>query len=390
MAYITYTSDMSAAGNTYTRAVYESRIDLLKWAGVLSLNDAIQGTKRPVALHYRENGFKEYESVADLFKEQVDMQYTEHVKKEDVEEEDDALILEEEEEVKKKKVAVADWKEDAEAYMKSVFEKLRGKQTPYVSTIYPEEFMKFVKKVIIANPTYIRDTFFYTIPTDWHTLPPEFAEACRNVDTPPGYVYTPETATLSTLYSIYTFFKEGVHDCSWGSSIIPMSQQPHSAGDVPAEAPGPKDSMGRSPPSVLSFRGIQWGNTDLLAGEVISAWCKGEKIADDMREFLIKAIVVRFFEKRDNASYGSTEFFNLFLEQPGKAKLPQVFVQWFLAGLQHRHCKEALLALGLQQVRRAEGQRFIGLKLASNIGSSLVCMDNMMAMDECTLAPYDY
>jgi hypothetical protein len=105
--------------------------------------------------------------------------------------------------------------------------------------------------------------------------------------------------------------------------------------------------------------------TDEVALSLISEWWSGNKTTDAIRELLVKLVTVNFYKtsiKADKSkSVGSSEFLEQFFTYAMKLELPAEFIAWAIKGTTHRHCKKALQEIGVPQVRRAEGQRFVGL-----------------------------
>ena len=98
---------------------------------------------------------------------------------------------------------------------------------------------------------------------------------------------------------------------------------------------------------------------------VVKEWWTQQKPSDELREFMIKLIVVRSFKKTSETDFiGSSEFRDVYISLiPNLTTALPSFVEWATQSTSFAHCKKALGELGIPQARRAEGQRFTNLKL---------------------------
>jgi hypothetical protein len=92
-----------------------------------------------------------------------------------------------------------------------------------------------------------------------------------------------------------------------------------------------------------------------------------------IREFFVKLYTVQRYARGGQTPIGSTEFLDTYVEDTRSdqvsvdkydycfTSLPLPFRKWLGGATTHKDCKAALESLGIQQVRRAEGQKYLDI-----------------------------
>lgn len=243
------------------------------------------------------------------------------------------------------------WKALAAEFMKSVAESfvpLEGNTPLYhnrlmhtggVPDIYvetKEDYMFLVRCMIELRSVFgnllLPDTHII-----WKNLPAEFVKECKEYYKR-NMLFQPATLKYDILgdaLKIYYYCKYPKYHKSWHSDVIPI------------------------------LRGI----TDSSIQGLISDWIQERPISEEMREYIMTAIIVSNFEKKDTSPapetfwVGSNQFSQTFIEvSKEETQIPAVFVVWATSGITFKLMKKVLKQLGIQQVRRAEGQRYQGIQ----------------------------
>lgn len=120
--------------------------------------------------------------------------------------------------------------------------------------------------------------------------------------------------------------------------------------------------------SLESEEGLVWGGAAAPATteKLLAQWWSGTKPTDTVREFVMRAVVMRYFRQSGTAStVGSQEFLTTYMERVRKmgvdGVLPAGFLDWATRGTSFKHCKAALSFMGIASVRRADGQKYTNL-----------------------------
>jgi hypothetical protein len=203
----------------------------------------------------------------------------------------------------------------------------------------------------------------------WSELPPEFWAACdeqiRANFANTLQLYTATHPLLIQIDRIYRFFLLTSH-CSYWS------------------------------PKNINIAGIPWKNPCRLTEHLVQEWYTGNKASDEIQEFMIKMIIGRNYdvEPSKEKTVGAAEFMEDFKRLVSQLDLPEEFLAWATKGVQHRHCKKALEEMGIQQVRRAEGQRYVGIRMTpAGVGSAFslefAADEAIVPYKDGELAPYD-
>lgn len=114
----------------------------------------------------------------------------------------------------------------------------------------------------------------------------------------------------------------------------------------------------------LSYKGQSFTPTGLnnLMNILIGEWLCNAPISDELHELMIKLITFRFLMKTiPDATMGSQDFLSYYHNKLNSI-FPSSFYLWVIRGSHYRHCKKALEDIGISQVRRAGGQKFIGIQ----------------------------
>lgn len=204
-----------------------------------------------------------------------------------------------------------------------------------------EEIHLFLKSAIKYLPTLCEDLAPMLADVRWNVLPVSFQKELEKAVTakivemglsPSRKVKHPVAKAFCEMIS---FFRDGKRHISWKAMPV-------------------------------TFRELEMFKTSPLdfAEALMTEWWNGERTTDEIREFMIKLTVLRFFVNSPNKSttVGSAEFLDQFFKHVMNLAMPKGFISWAIKGTTHRHCKKALQELEIQQARRAEGQRYVGLE----------------------------
>jgi hypothetical protein len=205
----------------------------------------------------------------------------------------------------------------------------------------PEDVRLFLNTAIKYLPTLCEDLAPVLADVRWSVLPARFQKQLeievadkmmRNGASPK---YKAKHPVAKAFCEMISFFRDGKRHISWKTMPV-------------------------------TFRELEMFKTSPLAfTEVLmTEWWNGERTTDEIREFMIKLTALRFFVNSPNKSttVGSAEFLDQFFKHVTNLALPKDFISWAIKGTTHRHCKKALQELEIQQARRAEGQRYVGLE----------------------------
>ena len=105
---------------------------------------------------------------------------------------------------------------------------------------------------------------------------------------------------------------------------------------------------------------------------VVKEWWTQQKPSDELREFMVKLVVVQSFKKTAESDFiGSSEFRDVYFSLiPKLTPVLPSFAEWATQSTTFAQCKKALGELGIPQARRAEGQRFTNLKLVECVNGN--------------------
>lgn len=204
-----------------------------------------------------------------------------------------------------------------------------------------EDIHLFLKSAIKYLPTLCEDLAPVLADVRWNVLPASFQKELEKAVTakivemglsPTRKVKHPVTKAFCDMIS---FFRDGKRHISWKAMSVTFS-------NLEIFKTSPLD----------------------LVEVLMTEWWGGERTTDEIREFMIKLTALRFFVNSSNksATIGSSEFLDQFFKHVMNLEMPKDFIAWAIKGTTHRHCKKALQEMEIQQARRAEGQRYIGLE----------------------------
>ena len=211
-----------------------------------------------------------------------------------------------------------------------------------------EELALFFKLLIDSPVSQIVDSLLPDTTCRWDLLPAEFSGACRawEVETANTRCFSrlvPSMPVTENFHAIYTFIKNGLRYSTWKDTTIEL------------------EGVG------------EWNqkNTRAIVEAVVRAWWSGEKVTPEIRAFLTKACVVQLFDQCQGSTYGAEGFLTTFTRTSRTViSLPPALMDWAMQGLNHKHCKAILGELGITQVRRAEGQKYVGLAMPRSLTGS--------------------
>ena len=208
--------------------------------------------------------------------------------------------------------------------------------------------MTFLLNLYFKHPHLYSGSLSATSGVYWERLPEEFKNEAR------GFIATHTGRTLNAtemipreLFAVYKFLQAGRYLTAWGESLI------------------------------ITMGETVWPSKE-AAEEIVL------KIADEygtltkpsaaLREFFVKVYAVQRYSRKAQTTIGSTEFLDIYVEDANAEglsveeydhcfrTLPLSFRRWLAAGTTHKDCKAALESLGVQQVRRSEGQRYLNME----------------------------
>lgn len=205
----------------------------------------------------------------------------------------------------------------------------------------PEDVSLFLNTVIKYLPTLCEDLAPVLADVRWSILPARFQKQLeievndKMMRTGAAPKYKVKHPVAKAFCEMISFFRDGKRHISWKTMPVTFCEL----------------EMFKSSP--LDF-----------AEALMTEWWNGERTTDEIREFMIKLTVLRFFVNSPNksVSVGSAEFLDQFFKHVMNLAMPKDFIAWAIKGTTHRHCKKALQELEIQQARRAEGQRYVGLE----------------------------
>jgi hypothetical protein len=207
--------------------------------------------------------------------------------------------------------------------------------------------MTFLLTLYFKHPHLFSGNLAATSGVYWERLPEEFKNEAR------GFIATQTGALNATeiipreLFAVYKFLQAGRYLTGWGESLI------------------------------ITLGETVWPSKE-AAEEIVL------KIADEygtltkpsaaLREFFVKIYAVQRYTRKAQTTIGSTEFLDVYVEDANAEglsveeydhcfrTLPLSFRTWLATGTTHKDCKAALESLGVQQVRRSEGQRYLNIE----------------------------
>jgi hypothetical protein len=224
----------------------------------------------------------------------------------------------------------------------------------------PHELIHFFYRLCKKYPARMMEELEGDTEVHWDELPPEFWAVCdKQICSNFKYTitrYEPTYPLLAQINRIYQFFFNNSHSSYWNAKNINLA-------------------------------GIHWKDAQRLTEHLVQEWYAGNKARDEIHEFMIKMVIGRNYdgEPSKDKTVGAAEFMEDFKRLVSQLDLPEEFLAWATKGVQHRHCKEALEELGIQQVRRAEGQRYVGIRLLPDLVGSAFSLE--FAADEL-IVPY--
>lgn len=358
MTYIVYIPDVARGEAAYTQRSFGSLKDLARWAmdSVLDgpadtqTNDMIKHTIVTSTTSMPETSTVKSIEVRPMH--EILTSLTEEKEAADVSANTTGVATEPEwdedtsgwftEESKQSKfLAARDWPHFASGVIYEIFENSFTYTMETTGVLHPEDVSLFLNTAIKYLPTLCEDLAPTYANVRWSILPLCFYKQLeiemkdKIMRSGASPIYNAKHPVVKTFCEMINFFRDGKRHISW--KTIPVT-----------------------------FHGLEMFKTSPLdfAEVLVREWWNGDRTTDEIREFMIKLTVLRFFVNSPNKSttVGSAEFLDQFFKHVMNLAMPKDFISWAIKGTSHRHCKKALQELEIQQARRAEGQRYVGLE----------------------------
>lgn len=206
--------------------------------------------------------------------------------------------------------------------------------------------MIFFLNLYFKQPTLYSGNLTATSGVYWERLPELFREEARTlIGMNTGALNEAETLP-SQLFAIYKFLQAGRYMSGWGESLS------------------------------IKFGDITWPNKGLaeeIVMKIVEEYGTLTKPTAAIREFFVKLYTVQRYTRGGQTLVGSTDFLDTYVEDTKAEQvsvdtydhcftsLPLLFRKWLGGATTHKDCKAALESLGIQQVRRAEGQKYLDM-----------------------------
>lgn len=241
-----------------------------------------------------------------------------------------------------------------------------GASTSREDVLSPEDHAWF-SGLAVRYPHLFAENLFPETQVRWDLLPAEFGEACaKHIQTELGKRGTTAVHQFAKdAFTLLKFLRTGRRHISWKDISMEVEE------------------------------GLSWGAVAAPATteKLLTQWWSGAKPSDAVREFIMRAVVMRYFKQTGEAStVGSQEFLTAYNERVRKmgteGVLPAGFLDWATRGTSFKHCKAALSFMGIASVRRADGQKYMNLreiKIAEDSPSEVWIFED----DLCDANTYD-
>lgn len=233
------------------------------------------------------------------------------------------------------------WADVAKLYFSEIKQLCsEGTSTSREDVLSPEDHAWF-SGLAVRYPHLFAENLFPETQVRWDLLPAEFGEACaKHIQTELGTRgATAVHQFAKDAFTLLKFLRTGRRHASWKDISMEVEE------------------------------GLAWGAAAAPATteKLLSQWWSGVKPTDAVREFIMRAVVMRYFKQTGEAStVGSQEFLTAYNERVRKmgaeGVLPAGFLDWATRGTSFKHCKAALSFMGIASVRRADGQKYMNLR----------------------------
>lgn len=249
---------------------------------------------------------------------------------------------------------------------------LHGPTSTHAIKSTPFEVIDILYSLCKKEPVHVIERLGGCAEVQWDKLPAEFWKACdaeySRAIAP--FAASPKALTnpfLKDIDAIYTFFHDMTINDKWNKAALEVDD-------------------------------ILWENTQKLTEYLVGEWVAGRPASDEIMQFFIKLVVAGRYAPTEESerTVGASEFMDEYQRMVSglTGHLSGEFVGWATKRVQHRHCKAALAELGIRQVRRSEGQRYIGLKLLDEGGMihnrTYTSTSNLEPYDDSGLAPIEF
>jgi hypothetical protein len=357
MAYILYIPDE----DTYTQKEFDTLRDIAQWSIVAALNEPVELSH---ILYINKGGDtytrKQFETLADLARWSV-LDALNGGESEPKKEEEAVAPVEVAVTVQKPTVAV-DYAMLAKKFLTEVFSTaFRFETCRNAKEAVSFEDARFFLQILANHASVIASTFAPSDDTgiQWTSLPAEFIiELQKTVATfsPLDYegcgrdmvaLYAAHP-TAKEVFNLINIFRSWSFHTSWSDYTI-------------------------------GYKGSTFTEHELnrLMVTLIGEWLCNVPISDELHDMMIKLITIQCLQKgAPDITMGSNDFLSYYHGKLSKI-FPSSFYLWVVRGSQHRHCKKALEELGISQVRRAGGQKFIGIQENTQTPGSMQFVCNL-------------
>jgi hypothetical protein len=353
MTYIVYIPDVARGEAAYTQRSFGSLKDLARWAMDAALDGPTQAPAPEIIKHEMVTPVAKPVDVRPINKILTSLAEEKKVIVSDASANTPVAVAAEpewnedtsgwftEESRLSKTLEARDWPHFASEVINTLLENAFTLSLDPSDLLRPEDVRLFLNTVIKYLPTLGEELAPVLADVRWNVLPAKFQKQLKieaNDKIMRMGMYPSRKAkhpVAKAFCEMISFFRDGKRHISWKSMPV-------------------------------TFRELEMFKTSPLdfAEALMTEWWNGERTTDDIREFMIKLTALRFFVNSSNKSttVGSAEFLDQFFKHVMNLAMPKDFIAWAIKGTTHRHCKKALQELEIQQARRAEGQRYVGLE----------------------------
>ena len=335
MAYTLYIGD----DGTYTQKEFATLKEIAQWSVGSALDAPVESTH----VLYISDGAdiykrKQFPSLADLARWAV----CEALEGDDST--DSSVKVEKEKEKEKEKVTEIvqpNYGKLADSFLDEAFNTAFCAVPASGDAPISDEDVNLFLRILARHPQVAASTFLTSDSgINWASLPAEFivelqpkAAAYVHKRGPDSCLVAAHPTTIETFKIIHAFRSWHIDHKSWGDYT-------------------------------LSYKGQSFTPAGLnnLMNILIGEWLCNAPVSDELHELMIKLITFRFLMKTiPDATMGSQDFLSYYHNKLNSI-FQSSFYLWVIRGSHYRHCKKALEDIGISQVRRAGGQKFIGIQ----------------------------
>lgn len=207
--------------------------------------------------------------------------------------------------------------------------------------------MVFLLNLYFKNPSLYSGDLSTKSGVYWDRLPEQFREeACTLLSMKAGELNEVETLPHQLL-AIYKFLQAGRYLSGWGDSLN------------------------------ITFDDLAWPDkmfAEKIVMKIADEYGTLQRPSSKIRTFFVKLYTIQRYTHGGTTTIGSTEFLDTYVADANLEEvsvsiydycfttLPLHFRRWLAAATTHKDCKAALEDLGIKQVRRSEGQRYLDIQ----------------------------